>query len=75
MFLFNFLLFGFHFKLPKFAFVNHRKKKHRSEVLNGAEDEFVTDEIDKVNNGESLPTNVKGVEQASSTPDEAEKVF
>ena len=64
VFLFNFLLFGFHFKLPKFAFVNNRKKKNRSEVLNGAEDEFVTDEIDKVNNGESLPTNFKGFEQS-----------
>lgn len=98
-----FYSFCFLLGLLKFASVNHRKKKHRSEVLSGAEDEAVEDEADHAINGESLnkkitskkkskrneetnkenadtldenvKDNVKGVEQASTTPDEAKKVF
>ncbi|PWA55399.1 Coilin [Artemisia annua] len=79
----------------------NRKKKHRSEVLSGAEDEVLEDEMDHAFNGKSLhkkivskkkskrneeinkenaetldknvKDNVKGVEQASTTPDEAKK--
>ncbi|GJZ03604.1 hypothetical protein Tco_0536879 [Tanacetum coccineum] len=50
-----------------------KKKKHRSEVLNGAEDKFVADAIDIVNKRDYLPRNVKGDEQTSATPDEAKK--
>ncbi|GKE92518.1 hypothetical protein Tco_1573613, partial [Tanacetum coccineum] len=49
------------------------KKKHLSEVLNGAKDKFVADAIDIVNKRDYLPINVKGDEQTSATPDEAKK--
>lgn len=51
-----------------FAFVNHRKKKHRLGVLSGAEDEVMSDEIGNVNNAD-------GVKQESTAPDGVKKVF